>query len=90
MRAYALVLGAVVTAGSAYVANMAVSSAGVMNPHALYPQCRLAPADFISPTAVWYGGSLDPITITAPRVRGPILMTGKRSPADTSAVRMTM
>ena len=59
MRLYAPVLGTLLTAGSAYLAQLAISSSGferawkVLHPH----------ADPVALDLLWYGGVLDPITI---------------------------
>ena len=62
MRVYAVLFGVLATAGSFYVAQVAVASAGFD---------RLAPAAQGTAPApageLWYGGMLDPITIEASR-----------------------
>ena len=63
MRVYAILMGVVLTAGSAYLAQVAVGSAGFE---------RLAgPSPSSGNPAVarelWYGGVLDPITIEVGR-----------------------
>jgi hypothetical protein len=63
MRAYALVLGVLITAGSASFAQLAVRSAGFER---LW-QPSSDPVDPAQPNAVWYGGILDPVIVQAPR-----------------------
>jgi hypothetical protein len=70
MRVYAVLFGVMVTVGSAYVAQLAVASAGFK---------RLArPAaprgDLSAGGELWYGGVLDPITIEASRVPRPAIV----------------
>lgn len=73
MRAYALLLGALVTTGSAYVAEVAVASSGLERAWTVLH----ADVDPPSPIPLWYGGILDPITIQAHRPTAPALvMTG--------------
>jgi hypothetical protein len=84
MRVYALVLGAIATTGSAYVAEVAVSSAGVVQRHA---QRQVSSVDFMPSRGIWYGGMLEPITITARRLPPPILVTQVGAGADTARCR---
>ena len=70
MRLYALLLGTLLTAASAYVAQMAVTSSRfdrawqVLNPDADPP----------SSDPVWYGGILDPVTIEGRRPQRPAIV----------------
>jgi len=60
MRIYSILLGVLLTAGSAYLGELAVASAGME---------RLAG---LSPGELWYGGVLDPITIEVTGARQAI------------------
>ena len=64
MRVYAVLFGVVVTAGSIYVAQLAVASAGFDRLAPAYASHSVAPAPA---GELWYGGMLDPITIEASR-----------------------
>lgn len=70
MRAYALLLGIALTVGYGYAAQVAVASAGFARrgDSALTAPPR-APDDGGGywPDRVWYGGTLDPITVEASR-----------------------
>ncbi len=73
MRTYALLLGALVTAGSAYVAEVAVASSGLERAWTVLH----AKVDPPLPIPLWYGGILDPITIEARRpTAAALVMTG--------------
>jgi hypothetical protein len=72
MRVYAGVLGVLLTAGSAYLAQLAVESAGFE---------RLAArssggGDLAAAGELWYGGVLDPITIEVARATLPAIASG--------------
>jgi hypothetical protein len=64
MKAYALLLGMVLTLGSGYAAEVAVSSvgagSGVSGVGARSGGLRRGP------DTIWYGGVLDPITVEVP------------------------
>ena len=70
MRLYALLLGTLLTAASAYVAQMAVTSSRfdrawqVLHPDAAPP----------SSDPVWYGGILEPVTIEGRRPQAPTIV----------------
>ena len=71
MRLYALLLGTLLTAASAYVAQMAVTSSRFDRAwQVLHPA-----ADPPSSDPVWYGGILDPVTIEGrrPQVRSIVV-----------------
>jgi hypothetical protein len=63
MRVYAILLGMVVTAGSAYLAQVAVDSAGFERLAVPSP----SPGDPAVARELWYGGVLEPVTIEAGR-----------------------
>jgi hypothetical protein len=63
MRVYAILMGMVLTAGSAYLAQVAVGSAGFERLAGPSP----SPGDPAVARELWYGGVLDPITIEAGR-----------------------
>src|SRR5258708_9391437 len=63
MRAYALLLGVLLTVGSAAVAELALES--VRPPRGSRPWRRVTSAAASGP--VWNGGGVDPVTIHAPR-----------------------
>jgi len=62
LRVYASALGVLLTAGSAYLAQIAVGSAG-------FERLAAPPQKSEAPTLgeIWYGGVLDPITIEVTR-----------------------
>jgi len=60
MKAYALLLGMMLTLGSGYAAQVAVSSVGTARDAEVRP--IPAPRSH-GPDTVWYGGVLDPITV---------------------------
>jgi len=62
MRVFALLLGSLLTAGSVAVTDVAVSSAHV---------ARFRTADPAGAGAIWYGGTLPPIVVQAPRATAP-------------------
>ena len=62
MKAYALLLGMMLTLGSGYAAQVAVSSVGTTRDAAVRPTPHRASH---APDTVWYGGVLDPITVEA-------------------------
>ena len=72
MRIYAVLLGVLLTAGAAYVAQVAVASAGFERLASLAPGCR----DPRAARELWYGGVLDPITIEATRATSPSIALG--------------
>ena len=75
MRAFSCVLAVLVTTLFAYTADVAVSSAGLgrdQTPARLW----LVEREAASPARLWYGGMLEPITITERRTPTPILVTG--------------
>jgi hypothetical protein len=63
MRVYAVLLGVLLTAGSAYLAEVAVASAGFERLAGPSPRS----GDLTVGGELWYGGVIDPITIEAPR-----------------------
>src|SRR5437016_13663120 len=67
MKAYALLLGMMLTLGSGYAAQVAVSSVGTARDAEVRP--TPAPRSH-GPDTVWYGGVLDPIPVEA-RGRAP-------------------
>jgi hypothetical protein len=86
MRALSCVLGILFTGLFAYTADVAVSSAGLGR---VQPTVHvwLVEREMSSPTQLWYGGMLEPITVTERRVPTPILVTGNAagpscSPSD--------
>jgi hypothetical protein len=80
MRVYALVLGTLLTTGSAYVADVAVASAGLMRQHA--PR-RPTFVDAVPSSGIWYGGTIEAITVTVHRTPPPMLVTVLGTTADT-------
>lgn len=63
MRAYAMLLGLALTTGYGYAAQIAVSSVGSGR---LEPAAgAVEPRDGRGRDPVWYGGTLDPVTIEA-------------------------
>src|ERR1700688_2883546 len=64
MRVYAVLMGMVLTAGSAYLAQVAVGSAGFERLAVPSPS---SPGDGAVARELWYGGVLDPVTIEAGR-----------------------
>jgi hypothetical protein len=84
MRAYALVLGTLLTTGSAYVADVAVASTGLMQQHA--PR-RPTFVDAVPSTEIWYGGTIEPITITARRTPPLMLVTVLGTKAESTGGR---
>jgi hypothetical protein len=62
MRVYALLLGLALTAGYGYAAQVAVSSAGA-RPNGGVGVGARGPDE--KPDAIWYGGTLDPVTVEA-------------------------
>jgi hypothetical protein len=62
MRVYALLLGLVLTGGSGYAAQVAVSSLGAGGAMTV-PVRSNAPSG--AHDVIWYGGVLDPITVEA-------------------------
>jgi hypothetical protein len=85
MKAYAMLLGMMLTVGSGYAAQVAVSSVGTARDAEVTP----TPVGRTSrgPDTVWYGGVLDPITVEA-RGDGPAsTATARRLLLDRPAVR---
>jgi hypothetical protein len=70
MRVYSSMLAVLLTAGSAYVAELAVSSAGFERVPRPSPGGREPPP---VGSQLWYGGILDPITIEVRRMPRPSL-----------------
>jgi hypothetical protein len=70
MRVYAVLLGVLLTAGSAYVAQLAVASAGFDRVAAASP----GRGDLLGPGELWYGGVIDPITVEAMRAANPAIV----------------
>jgi hypothetical protein len=64
MKAYAMLLGMVLTLGSGYAAEVAVSSVGAGS--GLVKVGAPTGAVRRGPDTIWYGGVLDPITVEAP------------------------
>jgi hypothetical protein len=79
MRVWAGLFGVVLTVGSAYIAQLAVTSAGVD---------RLARARNVggdpAPGQLWYGGVLDPVTIEVSRA-APALALRSHSTSSVAA-----
>jgi len=76
MRVYAVLLGIVLTAGSAYLAQLAVASAGFERLETPSP----GRGDLAGPGELWYGGVIDPITVEAMRVaNSAIVLTPPRT-----------
>jgi len=71
MRGYPLLLGTLCTVASAYVAEIAVSSAGLDRARPQSRRADPAPADLL-----WYGGILAPVTIEGHRAPQPLTITG--------------
>jgi hypothetical protein len=68
MRVYAVLMGMVLTAGSAYLAQVAVGAAGFER--LTVPSPSPSPSssgDGAVARELWYGGVLDPVTIEAGR-----------------------
>jgi hypothetical protein len=61
MRISALLLGVVLTSGSAFAAQVAVSSIGAARPAEPLPATVTLGGD--GPDPVWYGGMIAPITV---------------------------
>ena len=69
MRIYAVLMGVVLTAGSAGIAQLAIASAG-------FERIPVRPSgrrDLGARGELWYGGVLDPITIEATPAGKPAL-----------------
>jgi len=71
MRVYATLLGVLLTAGSGFLAHVAVGSAGFERLAGPDPQPAV-------PTfgEIWYGGVLDPVTIEVARSTRPAIALG--------------
>jgi hypothetical protein len=67
MRIYACLLGVLLTAGSAYLGQLAVTSAGFERAAGKSPGRQ----DLGARGELWYGGVLAPIAIEAPRPMRP-------------------
>jgi hypothetical protein len=61
MRISALLLGVVLTSGSAFAAQVAVSSVGAARPPEPAPATITLGGD--GPDRVWFGGMIEPITV---------------------------
>lgn len=61
MRVYAVLMGVVLTAGSAALAQLAIASAGFER----IPARSSGRRDLGARGELWYGGVLDPVTIEA-------------------------
>jgi hypothetical protein len=61
MRVYALLLGILLTTGSGYAAQLAVSSLGAGRLTPAQPAAAVPAGDALD--GVWYGGVLDPVTV---------------------------
>jgi hypothetical protein len=72
MRVYASLLGVLLTIGSAYLAQLAVASAGFERLNGRAAQG----GDPGAPGQLWYGGVLDPITVEATRATTPPVAFG--------------
>lgn len=72
MRVYATLLGVLITAGSGYLAQVAVRSAGFERLAAPVPKPE-------APTfgEIWYGGVLAPVTIEVARPTNPAIAFGR-------------
>jgi hypothetical protein len=73
MKVYAILLGLVLTLGSGYAADVAVSSVGAGTGVTGVPTRALNRG----PDTIWYGGVLDPITVEAPG-NGPAQPAARR------------
>jgi hypothetical protein len=86
MRVSALLLGVLPTAGSVYLAHIAVASAGFERRAGLVRDDR----DRLARSQLWYGGMLDPVIIEARRAtppavasRRPVVVRGQaQTPGD--------
>lgn len=82
MRAYALLLGVVLTVGSVSVAELAVQSVGSARGGGLRAARARAASD-----AIWYGGMIEPITINARgSTRAAVRASEPAEPGDARAV----
>ena len=61
MRVYAMLLGAILTVGTAYLAEVAVASATTSRPESSPREAQA----LVATDPIWYGGTLDPVTIEA-------------------------
>lgn len=83
MRVYAVLLGVILTAGSAYLAQVAIASAGferLANPSP-------GRGSLSAGGELWYGGVLDPITIEAGRAPTTAIASGPGAPRSEPVVR---
>lgn len=80
MRVYALLLGLLLTLGSAFAADMAVQSAASHQAATLVRDT----ADRATPGQVWYGGLLEPITVEAHRAPAPAATLTRLDPLGTN------
>jgi len=85
MKAYAMLLGMMLTLGSGYAAQVAVSSVGATRDAAVRP--TPARGTRHGPDTVWYGGVLDPITIEARGDAPASATTARRLLFDRPAAR---
>jgi hypothetical protein len=69
MRVYAVLMGVVLTGGSAGIAQLAIASAGFER----IPARSTGRRDLGARGELWYGGVLDPITIEAKPAGRPAL-----------------
>ena len=73
MRVYAVLLGVLLTAGSAYLAQIAVASAGFERLASAAPER----GDLGAAGELWYGGVLSPVTVEATRASLPAVASGE-------------
>jgi hypothetical protein len=85
MKAYAMLLGMMLTLGSGYTAQVAVSSVGATRNAEATPT-PVGRARH-GPDTVWYGGVLDPITVEARGDARASAATARRLLLDRPAVR---
>jgi hypothetical protein len=85
MKVYAMLLGMMLTLGSGYAAQVAVSSVGA--PRDGEPSPTPAHRASHGPDTVWYGGVLDPITVEARGDGRASAATAPRLLLDRPAVR---
>ena len=85
MRVHAVVLGLLLTAGSAYVAQLAVASAGFERVSAPSPKS----GDMLGPGELWYGGVIEPVTVEAMREASPAVVVAARQASSRECLRLT-
>lgn len=73
MRGVAFVLGMLLTMLSGYIAGVGVDSTRLLELHAARGGGDVRGFE---PMSIWYGGMLEPVTVTERRMRAPIFVTG--------------